>query len=239
MGGEFTFKSFERQLNFTMQSFCRELYRNYPEVIQVRKEEVAVKNLVTIITAALKLCNRKGFAAMSLRDLHRETGLSMGALYSYFRSKEELLNLIQRQGSKTALDVLSGAVVGIDHPLDQFRRMVRTHIYLSEIMQAWFYFSYTEAKNFPPAEQRKAVESELYTEKLIVDIVDHGISHGIFKHVNSELFGASVKALLQDWYLKRRKYAKRKISVEEYADFVLEFLESYLTAGACGENKKH
>jgi hypothetical protein len=37
-----------------------------------------------------------------------------------------------------------------------------------------------------------------------------------------------IKAMLQDWYLKRRKYAARKVSVEHYAAFLVDFVESYL-----------
>ena len=39
---------------------------------------MAVKNLVKIFKATLKLANRKGFHAMSLRDLCAESGMSMG-----------------------------------------------------------------------------------------------------------------------------------------------------------------
>ncbi|OQC20886.1 MAG: hypothetical protein BWX71_02522 [Deltaproteobacteria bacterium ADurb.Bin072] len=34
--------------------------------------------------------------------------------------------------------------------------------------------------------------------------------------------------MLQDWYLKRWKYARRKTSVEKYADFLVELVELYL-----------
>jgi hypothetical protein len=35
--------------------------------------------------------------------------------------------------------------------------------------------------------------------------------------------------MLQDWYLKRSKYAGRKISVDEYARFILKFVESFIS----------
>ena len=42
-----------------------------------------------------------GFQAMTLRSLSRESGLSMGALYNYFSSKEDLLKIIHSYGSQT------------------------------------------------------------------------------------------------------------------------------------------
>ena len=43
-----------------------------------------------------------------------------------------------------------------------------------------------------------------------------------------ELTGAVIKAMLQDWYLKRWKYARRNVSVEKYAAFVMDLVETYL-----------
>jgi hypothetical protein len=36
------------------------------------------------------------------------------------------------------------------------------------------------------------------------------------------------KALLQDWYLKRRKYRDQGVGVDDYAVFVRDVIESYL-----------
>ena len=35
-----------------------------------------------------------------------------------------------------------------------------------------------------------------------------------------------LKAMLQDWYLKRWKYAGRRISVDQYVDFLINFMET-------------
>jgi AcrR family transcriptional regulator len=44
-----------------------------------------------ILSAALRCFARDGFHATSMRDVVRESGLSAGAVYSYFPSKEELV----------------------------------------------------------------------------------------------------------------------------------------------------
>ncbi|MCP3955406.1 MAG: helix-turn-helix transcriptional regulator, partial [Desulfobacterales bacterium] len=63
-----------------MEDICRDIFHKNRKTIKIKKEAVVVKNLVTIFQATLKLSNEKGFHAMSLRDLSRETKLSMGAL---------------------------------------------------------------------------------------------------------------------------------------------------------------
>jgi AcrR family transcriptional regulator len=227
MGGNLRFETFKGLVSLSMEDLCHELFLDNRESIKIKKEGVAVKNLVKILDAALTLGNEKGFAAMTLRDLSAKTGLSMGALYTYFSSKEELLQMIQRQ-SAVVVQVLLEQIEGIEDPLSKLKRVIQSHLFLSEVMQPWFYFAYMETKNLAKQEHKKAIEAELATEKLLIDIMKEGRDKGVFKAVNMELTGAVIKAMLQDWYLKRWKYARRNVSVEKYAAFVVDLVETYL-----------
>ena len=227
MGGNLRFETFKGLVSLSMEDLCRELFLDNRKSIKIKKEGVAVKNLVKILDAALTLSNEKGFAAMSLRDLSAKAGLSMGALYTYFSSKEELLQMIQRQ-SAVVVHVLLEQIEDIEDPLSKLKRVIQSHLFLSEVMQPWFYFAYMETKNLAKQEHKKAIEAELATEKLLIDIMKEGRDKGVFKSVNMELTGAVIKAMLQDWYLKRWKYARRNVSVEKYAAFVIDLVETYL-----------
>ena len=227
MGGNLRFETFKGLVSLSMEDLCHELFLDNRKSIKIKKEGVAVKNLVKILDAALTLSNEKGFAAMSLRDLSAKAGLSMGALYTYFSSKEELLQMIQRQ-SAVVVQVLLDQIEGIEDPLSKLKRVIQSHLFLSEVMQPWFYFAYMETKNLAKQEHKKAIEAELATEKLLIDIMKEGRDKGDFKTVNMELAGAVIKAMLQDWYLKRWKYARRNVSVEKYAAFVIDLVETYL-----------
>ena len=85
-----------------------------------------------------------------------------------------------------------------------------------------------EAKNLPKKEQALAVASELYTEQIFVNILIQGQASGPFLPRDPQLTASVIKAMLQDWYLKRSKYARRKISVDQYAEFTLQFVESFI-----------
>ncbi len=222
------FKTFRRIVDVSMEDMCRDLFLGNRESIRIKKERVAVKNLVKIFDAALSISNEKGFSAMSLRELSAEAGLSMGALYTYFKSKDELLDMIQRQGRMLIMRVLLNQIEGIEDPKIKLKQAILVHLYLSEVMQSWFYFSYMETKNLAKDEHRKAIEAELFTEKIFIDILKDGQKKDIFRPVDMELAGAALKAMLQDWYLKRWKYARRKVTVEKYATFLVDLIETYL-----------
>jgi len=222
------FASFKNRVQLSKEDICRELFIENRDRIKIKKEAVAVKNLVKIFDAALSISNDKGFSAMSLRDLSAEAGLSMGALYSYISSKDELLDMIQQQGRVVITKVLMEHMEGIKYPREKLKTGIQIHLYLSEVMQPWFYFSYMETKNLNRELHKKAIESELFTEQIFIDIIEAGISSGDFRRVDSLLTAAVLKAMLQDWYLKRWKYEGRKISVENYARFLMDFIASYL-----------
>jgi len=224
------FKTFKNQVSFSKEDIFQELYKENQDRIRIKKEKTAVKNLSKIFDAALSISNEKGFSAMSLRDLSSEAGLSMGALYSYISSKDDLLDMLLQQGRTAVFRVLVQQIQGIDSPKDRLKMAVQTHLYVSEIMQPWFYFQYMETKNFRKEEHKKAIESELFTENIFQEIVAQGIEAGQFRPVDVALTSAAIKAMLQDWYLKRWKYERRNVSVEDYAGFLMEVLGSYLHA---------
>jgi TetR/AcrR family transcriptional regulator, cholesterol catabolism regulator len=223
-----TLREFRRQTNLSLQGICRDMFRESADRMQVQGEAVAVQNLMKILDATLALANKKGFAAMSLRDLSARTGLSMGGLYAYIRSKDELAALIQRQGRALSQRVLEESLVGLSEPRAQLRAAIRTHLYLSEILRAWFYFSYMEAKHLGTEERQKAVASDLESEALFQRILQAGQDTGIFRPADPQLSASLLKALLQDWYLKRGKYRARGVDVEQYADSVIEMIERYM-----------
>lgn len=223
-----TFQKFIRSVTVSVEGLCRDFYRDNRAAIKIKKEEVAVKNLATIVNTTLKLSYKKGFDAMSLRDLSRESGLSMGALYTYFSSKEELLSMIQYHGQVAVERILREHIEQDSDPLRKLRSAIRTHVYLSELMKSWFYFFFMETKNLNKKYRKISVESELMTERVITDILEEGVKKKIFAVENVPLTGSVVKAMMQDWYLKQWKYAQRNILVNEYAQFVIDVVESFI-----------
>jgi AcrR family transcriptional regulator len=222
------YAEFQKKVRLSRQDICREVYADHRESIRVKKEDTVVKNLERIFSATLKIGNEKGFQAMSMRDLGRETSLSMGALYSYFSSKEELLSMLQHQRRTITKRILQEHIDQESEPVARLRVAILTHLYLSEAMQPWFYFSYMEAKNLSKKEQALAVASELYTEKIFADILVQGQANGSFSLRDPQLTASVIKAMVQDWYLKRSKYTRRKISVDRYAQFIIQFVESFI-----------
>jgi AcrR family transcriptional regulator len=66
-----------------------------------------------VLAAALKLFRRRGFDRTTMRDVAKEAGLSLGAAYYYFASKEQIVLAYyddgQREQARLARAALAGA----------------------------------------------------------------------------------------------------------------------------------
>ncbi|GJE38523.1 AcrR family transcriptional regulator [Methylobacterium persicinum] len=208
------------------EAICARILERHRDRVSVRKPHLATANLARIIEAVLKLSSRQSFHEISLRDLARVSGLSMGGLYSYFDNKTTLLVMILTEVSETVEAVLRDAPAGLEaDPAAHLRWLIETHIRLTEAMQPWFVFAFMEAKGFPAAARAFATESELATERIFADVLARGVAQGVFTIPDIDLTAALIKPLLQDWYVKRAKYRKRGTPIHAYIAGVIAFVE--------------
>lgn len=105
------------------------------------------------------------------------------------------------------------------------RWLIAAHVALSEAMLPWFVFAFMEAKSFPLAGRRAAVESEQATEAILRGAIERGAQKGCFSTGSPAFAAALVKPLLQDWYVKHAKWRRRGISATDYAEGVRHFIE--------------
>ena len=205
----------------SLDALCASMLDRHRATIGVQKPDFARRKLRVIVTAALDLSNRKGFQAMSLRDLSRDSGVSMGGLYAYFDSKTTLLNMILTEVTAAVQRSLSDPPAAISaDPRAHLLWLIDTHIRLTEAMLPWFTFAFMEAKNFPASERRMATDSEELTEGYFASVIAAGMASGAFRPDTSPLLPALIKPMLQDWYVKRTKYRRRNVGMQTYIDTV-------------------
>ncbi len=78
-----------------------------PRVSAAHEQEVRDR----IVTGALRVFSEKGYHGSTIADVCRESGLSVGAIYTYISSKEELFRLSCDLISARGLDELSQRLV--------------------------------------------------------------------------------------------------------------------------------
>lgn len=86
------------------------------------------RRLAEILTHATEVFCKKGYEGASMRDLARESGMSLAGLYYYFESKERLLYLIQKHTFTTIVQRLKSRLEGVDDAEERIRIFVLNHL---------------------------------------------------------------------------------------------------------------
>ncbi|MES1941607.1 TetR family transcriptional regulator [Salinisphaera sp. T5B8] len=223
-------ESFTARHHLDSRSLCAQILEAREGAIAVRSAEAATDNLTRIIEATLRLANRKGFAAMTLRELARESGLSLGGLYAYIGSKDELARLIQSWVSRTLRRVMAHVLEDIHDSHARLASAIEAHLLTTEALREWFFFLYMEAHHLAADERRQAVAAERNSEQIFADIIRQGQAEGRYGGMDADIAAGLLKAMLQDWYLKRHKHGERGLDVSAYADIVTAAAEALLQA---------
>jgi AcrR family transcriptional regulator len=84
--------------------------------------------LALILRTAAAIFADKGYHDTSIRDISRATGISLSGLYYYFRSKDELLYLIQDHCFDVVLQTAQQTLAGEDDPETRLRLFVENHL---------------------------------------------------------------------------------------------------------------
>ena len=95
-----------------------------PRVSQAHEQEIRDR----IVAAAVRVFGDKGFHSSTIADVCRESGLSVGAIYTYFSSKEELFRLSCDQIAARGLDELAERLAGATSTAQRMRIAIDLYI---------------------------------------------------------------------------------------------------------------
>ena len=86
------------------------------------------QKLEFILRTAARIFAEKGYHSTTMRDISRETGVSLSGLYYYCKSKEELLFLIQDNCFGRVLERLEERLKETTGPVEKLRLVIENHL---------------------------------------------------------------------------------------------------------------
>ncbi len=86
------------------------------------------QKLVHVLKTSAAVFADKGYHSTSMRDISRATKMSLSGLYYYFKSKEELLFLIQDYCFSTVIDDCRRLLEGVDDPIRRLKLLIENHL---------------------------------------------------------------------------------------------------------------
>ena len=177
------------------------LFDRHADHIQTQKAKYAVANLEKILNATFEVSAVSGFDRMSLRDLSKRTGMSMGAIYSCIRKKEDIA-LMVADVVRLSSDLTRRHAMQAQSVWSQIEQSIRFHLYASTLLQPWYFFLYFETRSLPEQQQTESKQIELDAIESFKEQIENGIESGEFQNVDSTMLANTIVVLLEDWYLK-------------------------------------
>jgi TetR/AcrR family transcriptional regulator, cholesterol catabolism regulator len=86
------------------------------------------QQLGKILEGATAVFCEKGYEGASMRDIARQTGLSLAGMYHYFGSKERLLYLIQKHSFSTIVDRLRASLAHASGAEEGIHAFIQNHL---------------------------------------------------------------------------------------------------------------
>ena len=225
---DMAFKAFCQTVPIGEESVYKLFFETNTDQIKVQNPKVAIPKLKLILECMFRISARRGFHAMSLRDLCEATGLSMGAMYNYIISKEQLAKMVTEMVGVTFVDVNQPLLPAIGEPELRLEALIRAHIYMAELFQPWYFFVYMETKNLSPEHIKRAKQVEENMLNEVRAVIIEGARAGSYLPLDSKLVAAACQSLIQEWYLKTWHFKGSCMDATAYADFVLDSIHRLL-----------
>ena len=182
-----------------------------------------------VANAAFDLFLRDGFHRTTTRDIARQAGMSNGAIFSYFKDKEELLFFIisheQERAERHLVEQLHTAseAAAQTHadPEDVFCEVLTTFIRGVDRMRRFILLAYQETKSLNPETRRALIEREQRIQAALGKVIQYGVERGCFAPEAVELKAHNLMVLIHAWAVRHWAFVGKLDSVEDYIAFLL------------------
>lgn len=134
-----------------------------------------------ILAVAARLFRERGYAATSIRDLGAALGTTSAALYYHFKSKEDVLLAVVREGVRRVSDRVRAAMAAEEDLYAQVRAGLRAHLVTCLTHQDFAAVVLHEVRGLRPEARRQAVAERDRYEQLWADVLQRGREAGILR----------------------------------------------------------
>lgn len=184
-----------------------------------------------IVKAATKLFAKEGYLKTTVREIARASGITVGTLYHYFSSKNDILSLIQEEASAGIDNFIQETEEALSQlgPTEALRLAIRRYFSMVNDSQDLFLFWYHETRSLQPAQQEQLLHHDELLGETFRRILDAGCQSGEFKQHDTTLTAHDIIVLGDMWAFRRwflRKHYTFAQYTAEQTDLVLSAISN-------------
>ncbi len=199
-------------------------------VTHIKNQELVIERRRQIVDAAVKLFIKYGYHKTTTRALAKATGLSIGSLYEYVSTKDDVLYLvciaIHSEVEHGVKEALARPTVG----KAALAEVIREFFLVCNRMSDHVLLMYQVTHFLPLKWQEKVLEAELRITNLFIEAMRELRELGKLPQLDDDtitLIGHNISVIGHIWAFRRWYFAKH-FTIEQYTEQQTQFIMSFL-----------
>lgn len=179
-------------------------------LIELRREQ--------IVSGAMKLFKEKGFHKATTREIAKAAGFSIGTLYEYIRTKEDVLYLVCDNIYNKVMEKIS-SISTQKGTIEELKKAISQYFLLIDSMVDEFTIMYQESKTLSKEALQYVLSKELEMVKLFENILNTCVEAKQLQLTKEEIYLAANHIVVQGQSWAFRKWALQKqYSIEQFIE---------------------
>jgi TetR/AcrR family transcriptional regulator len=196
-----------------------------------RREREREQRKSHILDTARELLLEKGLNATSINQIAKRSELSVGAIYFYYKDKEELFAALQVEGLELLHQTIRQSVDSESTPDGKIRSIAQAYLRFSEEHKNYFdiinYFLTSPETMFPPDLKTEIDEHGNASIFALTTAIREGIDNGQFKAVDPRRQAIILWSAFHGM-IQLKKLEKTILAKDEHQSLYMEALDRFL-----------
>jgi AcrR family transcriptional regulator len=197
---------------------------------QIKNKELVKERRRQIVDAAVQLFIQRGYHKTTTRALAKATGLSIGSLYEYVSTKDDVLYLVCIAIHSEVEQALKEAFSRSSQGWAAVVEIIRQYFLVCDRMSDHVLLMYQVTHFLPKKWQKKVTEAEMRITDLFVQALTQLNNTGELPHLDDatiNLISHNISVLGHTWAFRRWYFAKY-FTIDQYIEQQTEFIMSFL-----------
>lgn len=174
-----------------------------PQLVKKRREQM--------IKGAVRLFIEKGFHRTTTREIAKESGFSIGTLYEYIRSKEDVLYLVCDAIYEEVRSRLTEQLDTTSTGLERLKNAISAFFHIVHDMQDEVLVMYQEAKSLP----KEALSYVLQKEREMTSMIETIIKDCLREEGHENINDAKIKLIANNILVQGHMWAFRRWAIQK------------------------
>ncbi len=193
---------------------------------QIKNPDLVERRRRQIVDAAVQLFIKHGFHKTTTRQIARAASFSIGSLYEYVASKEDILYMVCDAIHSEVERGISEAMSRAEGGRNSLSEVIREYFLVCHRMSDHILLIYKETQSLPTQWRKNILENEVRITGVFMEVLARLISSGDLPRLSEhsmELVAHNISVLGHMWAF-RRWFLARHYSIEDYIALQTEFI---------------